>query len=494
MLPIFFKYFTTIFCSFYLCNKILLIPKHQIRYTIFSFLIAIAISFSVISLIDYNSIIRIIFMYILSSVFIIFVSGTKTKISLITAIISYGFTFTAYMLSNTILSIIYLMIFKTHSAIPYSQTDIPAGILQFIFIVLLFRIKRLQKGINLLVKTNNLIIGTIISILLVTYIAFSSLNSNIVLSKRNVIIFSLLSFSIAFLFYWRHRITQTYKEKLRLANEKSLEQELKSKEDIITALQADNERLSKIVHKDNKLIPAMEFAVSDLLQKASILSPTELNELGQNMSAQLHNMAQERQGILLRREAVHHDLHKSGLHAVDGMLTFMETRCGEQNITYKVQMEEHIKDLINAGINEADLLHLLGDLIENAIVATQHSTSNKIIEIRFGSLQNHFLLEIADSGTEFAIDTYMHFGNEQFTTHKEDGGSGIGLMDIWKIKKKYKASIQIYEYPPANSIYTKKICFVFDRKNHFLLQTYRHKEIMYSLTRGDIYVFPYTTE
>ena len=103
-------------------------------------------------------------------------------------------------------------------------------------------------------------------------------------------------------------------------------------------------------------------------------------------------------------------------------------------------------------------------------------------------------MEILDSGIAFTPETYQHFGNKQYTTHQESGGSGIGLMDIWKIKRKYKASLHIYEYPANMNIYTKKIAFVFDRKNHFLIQTYRDRELLASLTRGDIHIFPYETE
>ena len=155
---------------------------------------------------------------------------------------------------------------------------------------------------------------------------------------------------------------------------------------------------------------------------------------------------------------------------------------------------ENIKELAINAISEENLLHLLGDLIDNAIIAVKHTNKAKTILIHLAQLQNHFLLEISDSGIPFSLETYQHFGNEQHTTHSVDGGSGIGLMDIWKLKKKYKTSLHIYEYPDDTSIYTKKISFVFDKKNHFLLQTYRYKEVAQNLTRGDLYVFPYKPE
>ena len=144
-------------------------------------------------------------------------------------------------------------------------------------------------------------------------------------------------------------------------------------------------------------------------------------------------------------------------------------------------------------IKETDLLHLLGDLIENAIHAV-NATDTKDILIHIGKLNNCLLLEVSDSGVPFDIHTYQNFGNEAYTTHTENGGTGTGLLDIWSIKKKYKASLYIYEYESSLNVYTKKISFLCDSKNHFLLKTYRDKEIKNSLIRGDLHVFPHETE
>ena len=300
--------------------------------------------------------------------------------------------------------------------------------------------------------------------------------------------------SLLLIRWWNHRITQTYKEKLRLANQKSLEDELTAKLIEIETLKADNERLAKIIHKDNKLIPAMHMAVTDFLENIDKLPSEELSTRGQELNAQLYKMAQDRQGILTETHSKTNTLPQTGIHTVDGVLSYMETRATNENITYKLHIGENIKELILNSVSEEDLCHLLSDLIENAIIATRYSSKDKQMKIHLGTLNNKFLLEISDSGKEFDIETYQHFGYEKHTTHAEHGGSGIGLMDIWNIKKNNKISLQIYEYPPDSSAYTKKLSFVFDRKNHFLMQTYRCKEIISTLTRGDLYVFPYESK
>ena len=66
--------------------------------------------------------------------------------------------------------------------------------------------------------------------------------------------------------WWRFRITRDYREKLRQAELKALQNELIEKDNRIRELEENNDSLAKIIHKDNKLIPAMELAVCEYLE------------------------------------------------------------------------------------------------------------------------------------------------------------------------------------------------------------------------------------
>ena len=48
-------------------------------------------------------------------------------------------------------------------------------------------------------------------------------------------------------------------------------------------------------------------------------------------------------------------------------------------------------------------------------------------------------------GIPFEIDTYMKFGISEASTHTNEGGTGIGLLDTWTFKKKYHVSLIIEE-------------------------------------------------
>ena len=165
----------------------------------------------------------------------------------------------------------------------------------------------------------------------------------------------------------------------------------------------------------------------------------------------------------------------------------MQQRALAQNINFSLHITGNIVKMTEDVISGEDLSHLLADLLENAMIAIGDN------EVRSLSVclchdEDTSTLEISDSGNAFDVQLFEDFGQTRHTTHKDSGGSGIGLMDIWKIKKQYCASLHIIEYAPGTSTFTKKISLVFDQKNHYLIQTYRRNEIERVHMRNDMFV------
>lgn len=257
------------------------------------------------------------------------------------------------------------------------------------------------------------------------------------------------------------------------------------KDNRIRKLEENNDALAKIIHKDNKLIPAMELAVCEYLEDG--ITDGDTRKKGEQLSNELKTMAQDRKGTLNSYRHDEHALPATGVCVLDALFTYMQQRALAQNINFSLHITGDIVKMTEDIISGEDLSHLLADLLENAIIAIGDNEVRSLSAYLCHN-EDSCTIEISDSGNAFDVQLFEDFGQTRHTTHKDSGGSGIGLMDIWKIKKQYRASLHIIEYTPVTSIFTKKIALVFDRKNHYLIQTYRRNEIERIHMRSDMFV------
>lgn len=494
MLSLSIRYFFIILCTYYIYCKfinITILCKTSFPACLFSILVNTLLIIIPSTFAPY---LRIIIMFSLCFIFLTLYFNIDFRSSIRYIIFSFALSYVFFTISTVINSFIYLIQYKTALNVPYSFARYSIATIQFIIMYFTFKSKRFSNGLTKLVQRKDSYLGIIFSVLFIFYIIYS-------MSTANEILFIpvlthcilIIVFPILLLYYWRHRITQTYLENMHRLEILNYENTITDKDKHIKELEDNNAYLGRIIHKYRKIIPAMEMSVMELLQNNEGLDATELKHKAESLQIQLDEIHAERVSLFDNYQKQTIASTQTGLHTVDAMLALMEKRAKQDWIRYKMQIAPDIKELALNSIKETDLLHLLGDLIENAIHAV-NTTDTKDILIHLGKLNNCLLLEISDSGVPFDIHTYQNWGNEAYTTHQEDGGTGTGLLDIWSIKKKYKASLYIYEYKSSSNVYTKKISFLFDGKNHFLLKTYRDKEIKNSLIRGDLHVFPHEAE
>ena len=341
-----------------------------------------------------------------------------------------------------------------------------------------------------LLKSSIFNLGVVICLFIILYNNILNVFEYSTSFIRGILLSLILLLALALLIWWRRKITQSYVEKLRVSEVEALYKEVSDKEHEIEKLHSNNRYLARIIHRDNKLIPAMELAVRNYLQNGMQMKPEDARQYGIDLLAQLQTMAADREGIIQNYHDDYRFRPQIGLYSVDAIIYYMERRAIPHSIRYEYQFDKGLKEVMLSYIDENDAIHLLSDAIENALIATMHSIK-KEIKIHIGFIQDILFMDISDTGLPFEPATYQNFGLLQHTTHKDSGGSGVGLLDIWKLKHKYKISLQIYEYPPDDHEYTKKIRFFFDRRNHFLIQSYRSQEITSLITRSDLHVFPY---
>lgn len=394
------SHFFILMCCFYCYCKILnlndLFFRLRILFTFSALALACALCF--IHFIVYP--IAMFFILLTFYIFITLFTKTNWHTSLNAAIISIAMSLVSFTISSFIFSTLVFLMYSYIDINNLVVIKLLNGFLQYFMIHIPFQFKRMKKGMPFLydLQLNN--IGTCISLLiLICYIAASISNT----SDNNYLpfiipLFLIFPCALLLISWWRAIITSNYRRKLQQFEMQKLKNELVQKEQEITRLLENNKALAQIIHRDNKLIPAMELAVNTFLQNQNTLSPHQLKEQGLALAAHLQTMSQERKFNL-----------------------------------------------------------------------TEYQTN----------------------GQPFLPEFFQDFGLKAHTTHAGNGGSGIGLMDIWKLKKKYRASLVITEYAPGTYSYTKQISLIFDAKKHYIIQTYRRRELGQIRFRDDLYIFPY---
>lgn len=478
MFESFIKYFFIILSVFYLYNKILNIKsttRHVTTSVCFSALISMMVYYSKSYVPNFN----IPIMICLFLMVITYQYPLPLNIAFIASVISFGLSYFFFFIATlVIIPFAGLLIYSTwNEKICYIITLLILGMIQFFIATIPFRFKRLKNGMPFLLKKSSGNIGICISSIIVMLTAFLKIR------EKNDFIFScfilLITICGVLLFmWWKKQLKKTYIEKLHSNEIVSLENE-------INKLKAENEKLSKIIHKDNKLIPSMEMAVRTMLISYSS-KITDLEELKgiYALLDELSKLSNERAGTLSLYEQELTTLPSTGFIRLDSLLQYMQHKMSSCQITFNVTLNASIKYMIEHIIDEDSLSTLIADLLENAMIATlKQSLKNILLTI---DLENNcYCINIFDSGIPFEADTFLYIGKEHYTTHQNTGGSGIGLMTTFELLTKYSASFIIDETINATT-YTKKITICFDGLTQFRVKSNRDEVIAISSQRNDI--------
>lgn len=487
MYSIILKQFFILYSSFYLYTKILNLNTNPKIYRFITAIVSCAIAIISNFLLLHFPCVSIVFPILLFYMVILVFTKTPAKLSLVATMISFGLSY-ATSSAFIFLFVTLFYIFSTSNNLPYNFILLFSGILSYMFLHIPFSHKRFKKGMQFLYDKTVLNFGAFVSLIILLCLTLGRILDTPSSITKVVPLLSILLLGFLLLFWWRNQITKSYLEKLRKAELKSLRQELEEKNAQIEKLRKNNDELARIIHRDNKLIPSMESVVYDLLEQSGELSQEDFKAKGYSLAKELRDMSASRAGILTAYQAKGQHIPITGVCSVDALLSYMQKQAASFEICFDVNISTNLVAFARDVISADDLSHLLSDLLENAIIATKNGTTKKI-QLRISCITNQYIIEISDTGTSFPVEILQAFGIEQQTSHENDGGSGIGLMDIWKLKKKYRASLHIQEFPPNQDTFTKKISLIFDSKNHYFIHTYRPQEILMTLKRSDLYVF-----
>lgn len=476
----FIKYFFMILCSFYfyakllnlkLSKKILLIDIFiSIILSITVYIINQYAPYLVVSTIIFGIIITVYFIYNISFNIIIF-----------TSILSFGFSYFTFFISTILLApfAFILVLNNQDGELSYLFTHTLLGIVQLLITKSIFSIKRLKNGMPFLYnKTFNTISIFFSAIIIIPTTFYSVYKDN----NSIFIALILLTGIYGFILYiwWKNQLTKNYRDKLKSKEIQELHNE-------IERLKKDNENLSKIVHKDNKLIPAMVMSVKELLTSVSSYDNiNECTDIANQLLETLNTLSNERAGIMNLHEKQIETIPSSGIYRIDTLIKYMKQKAFNHNINFSFTLNSNIKFLTQNIINEDDLCTILADLIENAIIATKEQNTKQVL-LNIDIEHNHYCIHLLDSGIPFESTTILNLGIIRTTTHSSTGGSGIGLMNTFELLKKYNASFVITESPDT-TIFTKTISIYFDNLNQFKVISNRPEIVILSTQRNDIII------
>ena len=407
-----------------------------------------------------------IWMIVVSVAIYAFLFDMDITSAAIVTIIGYGVSHLAYTLAALILTTLMFMCkqlsLQVCSIFPY----IAVGPIQLLFVFLLFKIRRFQRGIPVLsdVKYGDIGIYLSVTVLMVIYILGLYDHATIVIP---VLVCLLFMCGLTLFYWWKKRITQDYLTQLHKREQQELQKELAELQKELNALKEDHDRLSQVVHKDNKLIPAMELAVSQLLYSvAQDENRQSRMEQSQKILEQLKSLSEERAGIIRNYEDTTQKLPVLGLSGLDALFQFMMQKARMTGIAFDLRLEEGVAQILTQSTSESDACTLLADLIENALIAVSHNEQEKAIQVDLGTDEGSFYIRVSDSGAPFPPEVLKQWGVARITTHADTGGSGIGLMTIYELCQKYGASFEIKQL--QNRLpYRKCVCVRYDGRNTF---------------------------
>ena len=414
--------------------------------------------------------------------------GIKTEhpqASFISLIISYCISYGCGMLVGFICIILLSPFIYKCTPSYYFLIAIPTGLLQTLLITHILRIPRFKKGMPFLYTTKIINLGTLICILLISLL----LNAGSDVNDRTIKAFTIFIFIIVLcilIYWWQAQITKAYRRNLELRELESMRTEMAELKLKLEELLAENERLARITHRDNTLISALKNATVKYLS-TDFDDPEVALETRNQLIENINTLSEGRNNIIENHKGQKARTFETGFSLLNELLLEMDEQAIELKILFAVHMGTALNDFVPTTISESDLVHTVDDLLKNAFKAT-HTCEKRIVQLQFYKLGKHLVIEVADNGIPFEVQSLVNMGIEKLTTYED--GSGIGLMDIWSTKEKYGATYHLDEC--LNSApFSKKISLTFDKKNRYSIRTLRKDEILQMSRRADLQVYDY---
>lgn len=478
MLKIFLQYFTMCCGCHYIYSK-LLNRKNTLK---LSFLWYVTFCVFIAFLIDKTPAIYTFYgppLYLLFHFFyLLYVSEDAPKITLFAFALAYSIYYCLYVICVFTLGIVYgfwcTYIYKLElNYNDWCVTIVLNAFLTYLAAFSLFRIRRLRNGMpflkNQLVSYGGIVIGLVVLLL---NMFFCTMSEPTPMWTETMAVglgsFTALLFVYLFL-WWRTSLKTSYLNVLAQKNYQALQDQLTESTTKADTLSQEVQQLTQLMDENKQYISAMEAAINQAFQSLS-----SREQYQQIRHCQLHKLEEDmnrRNGFLLSYSQNNSHIPATGILSFDHLLSYLLQRCKQQRVSFDVSFCENLSG-ITAILDEKDFTTLLADLLENALIATKYNHgSHLFLWIRMQ--ENRYYVDVYDDGIPFELKTLLALGKEPCTTHKEDGGSGIGFMNTYALLRQCHGSLYIDETCQEYELYTKKVSVGFDGRGQYHVKTCR---------------------
>lgn len=413
-----------------------------------------------------------------TSILLLFAASAFDECSLVLCLITIGLAHGIKMISIFLVGTLFWLI---NSQTPAFIVYISLNAIEIALTILLMSIKRFKNGFQFFEKRDNLGLGLIITSVIIVFICFNHGTGNI----TGVISISLaVGVMVCFfgVYLWiRKSITAHYRNKIKNQSDEYYKAQISEKDSYIEKLLNSNEFMSKVVHRDNHLMNALDTAIAHYFETNDTAEKDRLLQEVQTLTAERRETIQQEQNAAKI-------LPSTGNLLIDAAINDLYVKALAHGIALDLNIAEPITYLIGDTITQTDMETLLCDHIKDAIIAIDaKGLSDGKILVNLERNNGVFEISIYDNGVDFTTETLDKLGIERTTTHAYNGGSGIGFMTTFETLRKAGGSLIITEFE-SKTPFSKSICFRFDKESAFILNTYRAKELSEKLTRNDILI------
>lgn len=474
ILKVFFINIFTYICTFRIMNK----KANLIFVSVFSIL---------------NTIIHVILKSYISNIYLIIISYFIQS-GLLTLIIkdNRNTIYTANIISNAIVYVVFTVSAVIETIIR-KIFNIDSILLNLIFILMLesfilygiSRIKRLKNGVSFITSRESsefldIITINVCSIILFIYCLFGTGIEEV--TKH--IIAPLIILGIIMFIMIQKTLILYYKQKLLKKTLEEDKEEIAKRDKKIQELSDEKFKISKLNHEFYHRQKSLELAVQEFISNSKSEASDEIG-----IMHKIQSLSKEYSGKVEEIKTVDR-LCTTNIPEIDDMFKYMQSECKNNNIDFNLQINGNIFYIINNLIDKSRLVTLIGDHIRDAIIAINHSNNkNRSIIAILGMKDKYYEFSVYDTGIEFEIDTLLKLGLEPATTHKNEGGTGIGFITTFETLKETKASLVIEEkHGVVDNDYTKSVTITFDGKNEYRIISYRSDEIKKKNKNGRIII------